>query len=143
METKTTIDKSKWGNGPWQSEPDHANFEHAGLPCMIHRGRAGAWCGYVAVDENHPAFGIHYSEIYVDIHGGLSYSDHCQGELCHVPKPGQPDNVWWLGFDCLHSGDVAPAYNSFAPSSSVYDSYKDLEFIVSETKQLAEQLAKV
>ena len=49
------------------------------------------------------------------MHGGLTYVDHCQeGEdeavtICHIPAPGEPDNVWWAGFDCAHAGDLSPA----------------------------------
>jgi hypothetical protein len=38
----TTIDKSSWGNGPWQTEPDKAQWqdEETGLPCLAVRNAA-------------------------------------------------------------------------------------------------------
>jgi len=48
------------------------------------------------------------------VHGGLTYADACQegddGEtICHVAAPGEPEPLWWFGFDCSHAGDLNPA----------------------------------
>lgn len=58
----TTVDKSAWGDGPWQSEPDKMQWrdETTGLVCLIVRGPLGALCGYVGVPEKHPAYGLSY-----------------------------------------------------------------------------------
>jgi hypothetical protein len=44
----------------------------------------------------------------LDVHGGITYSGHCQGDICHKPAPGESDEVWWIGFDCAHFFDVLP-----------------------------------
>lgn len=122
--TYTSMDKSAWGPGPWQTEPDKIQFKdkETGLPCLIVRNHMGALCGYVGVSEGHPAFGKSYHDAeelvpgdeYINVHGGLTFSGHCDEEgpedasICHIPEPGEPDNVWWLGFDCLHAHDIAP-----------------------------------
>lgn len=54
-------DRSNWGPGPWDREPDRFEWEHAGLPCMLIRGPVGSWCGYAAVVPGHPMFGKDYS----------------------------------------------------------------------------------
>lgn len=105
--------KSTWPAGPWHDEPDHEEWRHLGFACLIHRsGSSGALCGYVAVPEGHPWHGREFGSFDVDVHGGLTYSQKCQdgGAICHVPKPGESDNVWWLGFDCNHAFDLAPGY---------------------------------
>lgn len=184
-------------DGPWNSEPDHVNFEHAGLPCMLHRNRMGAWCGYVAVPPGHIYHGKNYSDrvkippawlerpmdldkacvisvflesigeaaadgcasmsCVLQVHGGVTYTDACQGELCHVPKPGEPDNVWWIGFDCAHSGDQVPGLLAIekrhgwdAPDHPLalrtyrsHDVYRDLDYVTEETQRLAEQLREL
>lgn len=58
----TTVDKSTWGDGPWQSEPDKMQWqdEATGLPCLIVRGPVGALCGYVGIAPDHPAYGLSY-----------------------------------------------------------------------------------
>jgi hypothetical protein len=94
--------------GPWDQEPDRDLWKHAGLACLVNRGPMGAWCGYVAVPPGHPAHRKHYNEVDVEVHGGLTYSEECQGVICHTPKPGEPDDVWWLGFDCGHTRKQRP-----------------------------------
>lgn len=149
----TTIDKSGWPEGPWQSEPDKIQWtdEETGLPCLIVRhSRSGHWCGYVGVSEGSPAFGLHYDKAHdlfpsYDVHGGLTYAASCQEgdestSICHIPEPGQPDHVWWLGFDCAHSGDVSPSYDLDFPRQD-WESYKDVRYVRRETLSLARQLA--
>ena len=62
IEYRDVVDKSQWGDGPWQSEPDKIQWQDAatGLPCLIVRGPVGALCGYVGVPKTHPAYGLHY-----------------------------------------------------------------------------------
>jgi hypothetical protein len=110
-------DKSRWGPGPWQDEPDKIVWVDilTGLDCMIHRNRLGALCGYVGVGPSHPDHGRAYYELDdIDVHGGLTYSDRCDPDatpehgICHVPAEGRPADVWWFGFDCGHAFDIAP-----------------------------------
>jgi len=110
----TVVDKSDWGPGPWQSEPDRVEWIHAGFACMLRRGPGGQWCGYVGIPREHPFYGKEYGEIddAVPFHGGLTYSAACNGEICHVPAAGMPADVWWLGGDFAHAGDLCPAYEA-------------------------------
>lgn len=156
------VDKSAWGEGPWQHEPDRAEWEHAGLPCLAVRGPHGGWCGYAAVDPSHPLYQKYYDDVDVEVHGGLTYANKCQGHICHVPKPGKSKHVWWFGFDCAHSGDFSPSYGNryvgqgypwpekpydhataIAANDWRVDRYRDLAYVEGETCRLAEQLAKL
>src|SRR5262249_49715077 len=120
-----------------------------GLPCLIRRGPMGGLCGYVGVSTGHPFFEKHYNDCQsVDVHGGLTFSEHCDGDehgICHIVEPGENDNVWWLGFDCVHWGDVAPKMNSFESLTGIdYISdrhYWTLQEVQTETASLARQLA--
>jgi len=146
METKEyrTFDKFGWGPGPWQDEPDKMQFADTatGLPCLIVRSHTGALCGYVGVNESHPAYEKPYEDVDVSVHGGLTFSDRCRPNadeahhICHVPAPGEPDHVWWLGFDCAHAGDIAPAVGCVWHE----DRYRDIAYIKAEIKRLALQL---
>ncbi len=117
--TASFVDKSTWGDGPWQSEPDRLEFRVPELPtlaCLMVRGPMGSWCGYVGVPPGHPAHGKDDGELDLKVHGGLTYAAPCMVEsargpealVCHVPQPGESDDVWWLGFDCGHAWDVSP-----------------------------------
>lgn len=127
-------EKSKWGEGPWDIEPDKKQWQDkkTGLPCLAVRNPVGAWCGYVGVAEGHPAFGKEYGLVQsgkyaddysrkieeaiipdVEVHGGLTFSNFCVEDgrehgICHVVEPGENDRVWWLGFDCAHMNDYVP-----------------------------------
>lgn len=150
----TTVDKSEWGDGPWQIEPDKVVWVDAAtdLDCMAHRSpSSGAWCGYVGVPNDHPAHGKSYDEVEVDVHGGLTYGNTCDDEateengLCHVPLPGRPHDVFWLGFDCAHSMDLAPAmesrYKEMGMSSPMMGTtYRTLVYVMLEVASLAHQL---
>lgn len=136
------VDKSTWDRGPWDKEPDYKFFEYEGLPCIIRRGEhIGSWCGYVAVPLGHPWHGVDYGNVDANVHGGLTYSDKCQGHICHIPKPGEADDVWWLGFDCGHSYDLSPAYHASFKSFSFSAEcvYRDMEYVLKETVELAKQ----
>jgi hypothetical protein len=136
------VDRSGWPAGPWDDEPDRVEFEHAGLPCLLNRGGGGAWCGYAAVPPGHPLHGQDYEVPEVEVHGGLTYAASCGGAICHVPEPGEPDDVWWFGFDCAHAWDVLPGtlrYGGRLPDSV----YRTMDYVRRETERLAEQLAAV
>ena len=138
------IDKSSWGPGPWMTEPDRKEWRHAGFPCLIVRvEHHGAWCGYVAVPPGHPWHGKGYDDINAEVHGGLTYAEKCGGAVCHVSGPGEPDDVWWLGFDHAHAGDLCPATASwfgdrFGESNDVY---RDMDYVIAGVNELAEQAA--
>lgn len=141
-----TVDKAAWGDGPWQSEPDKIQWqdEATGYPCLIVRHpHFGFFCGYVGVQPNHPSYGKDYNDVGVSAHGGLTFADSCgHGEdesrgVCHRPAPGEPDNVWWLGFDCGHYMDFAPALDSMRRPKSVY---RDVAYVTSQCESLAKQL---
>jgi hypothetical protein len=131
-------DKSTWSKGEWNNEPDRVDFLHAGFSCFILRNRSGNWCGYVGVPSTHPSYGKDYNDVDVDVHGGLTYADSCNGHICHIPEPGMPDNVWWLGFDTGHYMDASPCQLfAFRNDDGVY---RNVEYVTNEVKHLADQL---
>lgn len=139
-----------WGPGPWDDEPDHVEWRAHGLPCLLHRQPSlGHWCGYVAVPPGHPAHGKDYACLDMDVHGGLTYAESCSGNICHVPEPGEPNDVWWLGFDCAHLGDLSPATAATGRLSGLtifYEpeaTYRDLAYVRNEAEALAAQLAEM
>jgi hypothetical protein len=144
----TTTDKTSWDAGPWQHEPDKIQWvdDATGYDCLIVRGPMGALCGYVGVPPGHPCHGADYADIkgdggYIEVHGGLTYADACDERaeegagICHVPFPGRPGDVWWFGFDCGHSYDLAPRSEAFSG-----ETYRTVEYVRREASALAGQL---
>lgn len=151
MKTWTFLDKSSWGSGAWDSEPDKAHWIAHGLDCLILRGRHGSLCGYVGVPEAHPLFGKHYSEAgEIEAHGGLTFADRCNPSekehgICHPEEGAANAVVWWLGFDCAHCDDLSPAIQPMLPPhlrSPEWEAYRDFEYVKAETDRLAQQLAE-
>ncbi len=157
MKTWTNIDKSEWDRGPWDTEPDKAQWydEETGAACLIVRNDSGALCGYAGVEKDHPMFGIGYDDspaYSLDVHGGPTFANSClevDGEpgkgVCHVPDSGRTDQVWWFGFDCAHYQDLSPAYahrfqHSLFPASERLGIYRDFDYVKREVANLAKQL---
>lgn len=139
-----SIDKSSWPRGQWDSEPDRLQWvdQSTGLDCLAVRNvNSGSWCGYVGVAPSHPWHGKDYDKIEAGCHGGLTYSDNCQGNVWHVPAPGRHDDVWWVGFDCAHAWDFSPGlaalYNR--PGPDEFETYRTLAFVRDECASLAKQ----
>jgi len=148
----TNVDKDGWGSGAWQNEPDKIQWVDAttNLDCLMKRHpTSGHWCGYVGVAEPHPVFEKNYDDVNVDVHGGLTYAAFCDERenpaegICHVPFEGRPHRVWWLGFDCAHSGDESPGmrrWNREHGFSREWEAYRDRRYVEHEVRSLATQL---
>src|SRR5690606_11578254 len=119
-------------------------------------GTSGHWCGYVGLNEGHPLYGKGYDDAHdeadIDVHGGLTFADSCQPSetesrgVCHIPGEGEPDHVWWLGFDCAHAWDYSPRDKAYEHDpTGIYrigfdQSYKTLGYVKNQCAALARQL---
>ena len=140
MSMQIVHDRTGWPNGPWHDEPDVALWrdETTGLWCLATRQDNGAWCGYVGVLPGHGAHGLDFMDVDarfpVTAHGGLTYSSH------------RDDETWWLGFDCLHAGDLVPWFNLSEASLVMVEAlardeaYRTLPFVCGECTALAAAL---
>lgn len=69
--------------------------------------------------------------------------------ICHIPEPGSPDDVFWLGFDCAHAGDLSPGienayrYLGSRPSFAEGNVYRDVQYVQDEVTNLASQLGRM
>lgn len=157
----STDQKLRWfGYGEWVEEPDEVNFKHCGLTCKILRVIyrepceeekyfGGHLCGYVLTPSGHPW--INLTEFYIDcdIHGGITWKKNL--------SDGTNEDEW-IGFDCSHSCDLVPSIRDFQIKFLDSDpllknfraqfpelnymyagSYKNIQFVIDETKKLAEQ----
>ena len=138
-----THDRTRWSSGEWDNEPDKIQWQDpiTKFPCLIVRNGEGAWCGYVGVPQGHPAYGVDYNDVDADVHCGLTYSNKCQGRpkeesVCHIPGVGETDDVWWLGFDCMHGWDNYPAL----PPKLASGVYRNQEYVTQQVTSLATQL---
>jgi len=151
------IDKSTWGEGNWQDEPDKMQWtdKQTGLPCLIVRNGevTGALCGYVGVTKGHWCYGKDYDNLELNVHGGLTFAGGCMKEnkehgLCHIVEPGEDQDVWWLGFDCAHAWDLSPGMRANLRGLGVpehcspdpHEYYRNIGYVKRECRKLARQL---
>jgi hypothetical protein len=151
---------------PWLTEPDFLEFEYMGYPCSIRRNSPdiGTLCGYVGITAHNPYFGKSYSDDYtydedeltvlespkvydLDVHGGITYNEagrDLQDQPHSLAQYDKDGNVlWWLGFDCAHSGDYAPHMDALVGTGPQYgQTYKDINYVNAQIKQLVHQLAE-
>ena len=117
---------------PWTQEPDYAEFTLNGFICVIRRPSVQAHlCGYVGLPKGHRLFGQDYDEIEVNVHGGLTYASH---DMVEYDGP----RLWWIGFDCTHSGDFSPYYSTLADGQ--YEAYRTFGYVFSQLQSLTLQL---
>lgn len=159
MQTWTHIDKKTWPEGPWNTEPDKAQWvdNKTGLDCLIVRHtERGHLCGYVGVPEGHKCFGKAWGDpeiMDLEVHGGITFGSECAENsadghgICHIPEPGRPETVWWLGFDMAHGGDYSPGVGSLIPYFPRFAGeeldYKDVRFVTHQCERLAAQLKEM
>jgi hypothetical protein len=63
--------------------------------------------GYVLLHKEHPWHGLHYDDIPVDIHGGLTYSSEVTKDgLKRLGLEPEDEGMWMIGFDTCHLGDT-------------------------------------
>ena len=127
------------GERPQDKEPVFGRVMPESMLQRIRERRVcdGEWCG-------------HTPEHLLEVHGGITFSDFCQPDrehgICHFPSPGEPERVWWLGFDCAHSGDLSPKMNSHLSAEwqerfGDRDTYRTVAYVQAQCAQLARQLA--
>ena len=159
---KTSSDRLLTKNGLLElieKEGTHREFIHIGLRCQIQRqGNHGQLNGYVSVPKSHPLYNINYSDSYciiancdihrinssLDVHRGIKYTGM------------SVDGKWVFGFDTMHSGDIAffDNFDTVYPGDIAFfdrvellnaddknATYKDMAYVIIQTKKLAEQLA--
>ncbi len=139
-------------SGPWDDEPDKIHWVDgdSDLDCLIVRSPMGALCGYVGVPPGHPWHGQDYDDVDVVVHGGLTFASGCDENapeghgVCHVPAPGRPADVWWLGFDCAHCDDLVPIMAGVEDQLvGIFGnelSYRDVAYVTAQCAALAAQV---
>lgn len=149
LEWEDLVDKSSWGEGVWQDEPDKILWvdPKTDYLCMVVRGssRMGHLCGYVGVPEDHPDHGKHYDKVDVNVHGGLTFAGDGVGHPLFEDRfaSRDDDNVWWLGFDCAHCFDYKPGFPIELRNMMRGEEYRDLEYTKEEVTGLAGQLFRL
>lgn len=102
---------------------------------MIRPYDGGHLCGYVKLPDNYPLkkeWNDDYDKIPVEVHGGVTF---------YRPMNEDIKDERWVGFDCVHSGDLNPR-NILVYNRRIYpdEVYRTKQYVKDECKSLARQL---
>lgn len=138
---------------PWETEPDFLEFvdESTGYRCFIQRHpELKHLCGYVELPEKHKLYGETNVDneflLNLDIHGGVTYAKDKRFKDIYRAVPLFIDEYvpYVVGFDCGHAGDYSPYSWSTGISKALsYETYKDIDYVTNECKNLAKQLKEL
>lgn len=84
------------------------DFEYKDYHCVIMRhSKYLTYCGYVGIEKNHKFYipkrmYTHLIDDKCDVHGGITYKQY-PNTFCY---PFFRDDLFYVGFDCNHSGDI-------------------------------------
>lgn len=99
----------------------------------------GNYIGLLCVDTEKAKQNIIGLDLAINVHGGLTYA---RNHLYNI-EDNLLGNLWWFGFDTAHSGDLGPYQHEIDRKYHISNEvYRDFEYVLAETKSLAEQLAK-
>lgn len=138
------IDKRGWADGPWMQEPDRIEWRYEGLACLGVRNQvAGVWCGYVGVPDGHPWFKSS-PRAPVAVHNGITFADTSTNLVWRTPRKDESSDVYWFGFHCDESCDLAPAFlarlREHSPDWPLGgEVYRDMRFVIGQVERLAAQ----
>lgn len=96
---------------------------------LLHLNLDWGWGnGYVLLPKEHKYYGVHYDNIPVDVHYGLTYSEEVtEGHLKGFDMLTPEDiGMWMIGFDTAHYGDNLEKWSK--------------EAVIAETERLRDQL---
>lgn len=112
--------------------------------------------GYIGVPPSHPFYHIDYTDNNWDnpvsnlqVHGGVTFTEH-SNNLNPTYYAGDSNdhtlnmNIWWIGFDCGHAGDLSPGIEKLLPQSlrsPLHTTYKDRDYVFAEIEKLATQIS--
>jgi hypothetical protein len=131
-------------------------FTKSGYRAIVVFNKTGHRCGYVEIPRSHPYYEKEYSDIDVNVHGGLTFSSYSGGMPYAVPE-----GFWVLGFDCIHYGDAIDleTYKKYSDMGYISKTKEDLlytlneiftdsvirtlDFVVAECESLATQLKEM
>ena len=113
-----------------KEEGDELSWIYKDFNCFIKRNHLKAWCGYVKIPKELPLNFDFKSDDYFPLicHGGITFQSS-NDELFNV-----------VGFDCAHSGDLIPKMLEFDSTHGDRNTYKDKDFVISETNSIVDQI---
>lgn len=83
-------------------------------------------CGYVMIPKSHILYDVGYSDVHINVHGGLTYAGI------------ESDGNYWIGWDYAHAGDLY--YSTYRELNGKRWSLKEIE---SHCRDVINQIIKI
>lgn len=132
-----------------KEEGNRYEFNYRGYNCLIIRHKTMLYlCGFVAVNEDSIFFGSDPLNLDFKVHGSVTVGfpgldNNWKEDLYYKPLTDETGkSLWWLGFDCGHTGDLTPIDLLLDSVLDMNDNrtYKNLEYVENELKYLVDQI---
>lgn len=105
-------------------------WNNDGYLCVILRHPSSLHlCGYVGLKKQHELYEKHYDSINIVCHGGLTFASKMNWY--------EIEDLWFIGFDCAHHGDITPSYMY---PGEIHAIYRNMEYVTNEVNSIVEQL---
>ena len=78
--------------------------------------------GYVRIVEGHPFYAMNYMDIPVNVHGGLTFSEH-------ITNSDNWSDGFWVGFDTAHYGDNSNMWTIDAVSDETIHLFNEIYWL--------------
>lgn len=119
---------------PWFKDPltfwEDEQLSYKGVEYLAIRQDWGTWNGYVYVPSGHKYENVHYDDIPVSVHGGLTYA-------------GKWDDQFVIGFDTNHMSDFSPwGYYDQKMIEDGIKNFKNLMYVLDQAQDLAKQIVR-
>ena len=108
-----------------------------GFTCRVLDGPFHHYNGYIAVPKTHSAYGKNYSDLSIDVHGGLTFGEQGGTGNKEWPDP----ELWWFGFDTSHCSDRIEYHSG--DISNPGGIRWTVEMVARECERMAEQFAEM
>lgn len=145
------IDRSSWGSGPWDNEPDFHVVRYRGYKIVLSRSNLGNWRAYIGVPlKSKWARKEYYDQI--NVVGGVTWSE------TELPWGESEEGMFYIGFDYAHSNDFIPGlplvnsrfnelrekfldlYPLFVPFDK--RDYKTMKYVIQEMKRVVKKIER-
>jgi hypothetical protein len=127
-------------NEEWLHEPNELLFKIGKFRCIILRQAVlHHLCGYIGIPKDHPFFKKGSIDD-LQVHGGITWRGP------ENPIDEKSGAVHWIGFDCAHMGDLIPGqlalYEKYKIPINWHGTYRNIEYVKEELRNLAEQIGE-
>lgn len=145
------LDRSSWGSGPWDNEPDYHEVRYRGYKIVLVRSNLGFWCSYIGIPTKSKWSTEEYYD-QINTAWGVTWNETA------LPWGESEKDTFYIGFDYGHSSDYVPGIsipNSVHPAvmerlmciaphylPTNKTNYKTMKHVIQDMKRVVKQIER-